>query len=296
MKKYTIRCKRHTSGEYYAKEVEGREVDILPGWEFFLHETEVEGLDPHYQPWSVSEVRSGWQVARGETADKAIAAAREKVLADPERSGKLFREAIEKNKTLFVAILLCLMAFTSFAQGTVADLLTARAGGDLRRLHEVLRTDWPENYRGAIPYVTNWDGVRRTLRKGGRPGIEEDRTPAVFYRDWVDTVAYRGPGGEEFYTFGWCSEREMAFAAVAWLWGYEPVIIVRGGHAFTLVAIEGVLYRVDNTYGRFEVWDYGYVPRAETALELWYNRKARDEARQLADIPVAPQSWRRIAG
>lgn len=189
-------------------------------------------------------------------------------------------------------LLLVLISFTAAAQGSVADLIGKIP--DLRHLHQMLTTDWPENYRGEIPYVTNWDGSRLEIRKNGWPAIEQDRTPTIFYRDFVDTVAYRGPHGQEFYTFGWCSEREMAFAAGAWLMGYEPVIIVRGGHAFTLVSIDGVLHKVDNTYGKFEVWDYGYVPVPETKLEFFYNRKARAEAAELKNIAVAPQSWQRI--
>lgn len=192
-----------------------------------------------------------------------------------------------------LAIVFCLISTVAIAQRTVADLLREVSGGDLRRLHQVLTTDWPENFRGEIPYVTNWDGVRKEIRKNGRPAIEQDRTPTIFYRDLVDTISYTARG-EEFYTFGWCSEREMAFAAAAWLMGFEPVIIVQAGHAFTLVAIDGVLHKVDNTYDRFEVYDYGYVPAPTTPLERWYNRKARAEAAELKNITVAPQSWSRI--
>lgn len=194
-----------------------------------------------------------------------------------------------------VTLILCLFSITACAQRTVADMVTNI--GDLRKLHALLATDYPENYNSgssAIPYITNWDSRRLELRKNGRPVIEEDRTPVIFYRDLVDTIVYHAPNGSSFYSFGWCSEREMAFAAGAWLLGYQPIIIVQGGHAFTLVAIDGVLFKVDNTYGRFEAWDYGYVPAPKTALEHWYNRKARHEAEELKHIVVPEQSWIRI--
>lgn len=196
-------------------------------------------------------------------------------------------------------LLFCLLSLTATAQRTVADLITEITRNDLQALHRMLTTDYPENYNAgasAIPYITNWDRGRLELRKNGQPVKEEDRTPVIFYRDLVDTITYQAPNGKEFYTFGWCSEREMAFASAAWMMGYEPVIIVRGGHAFTLVTINGTLFKVDNTYDRFEVWDYGYIPAPETKLELWYNRKAREQAAELKKIPVPEKSWNRIIG
>lgn len=98
MKTITIRCKKRDSEEYYSKEVEGFLVDILEGFEFFVHDS-VEG--DHSDWWTVTEVSSGWYVCKAITKDDAIAKAKEMVLADPDRSRRLFAEAIEKNKTLF---------------------------------------------------------------------------------------------------------------------------------------------------------------------------------------------------
>src|SRR5690606_2732979 len=113
-------------------------------------------------------------------------------------------------------------SFTVSGQRTFEDLLLATTGGDLHVLHHLMTGDRPVNYEYGpglwqIPYMWNWEGSRKSITKHGTPIREQDRTPLIFFKDLVDTVAFEGPVGQRFYTFGWCSEREMAFCAAAYL-------------------------------------------------------------------------------
>tara|TARA_R110002020_G_scaffold137687_3_gene307096 strand:+ start:1834 stop:2580 length:747 start_codon:yes stop_codon:yes gene_type:complete len=85
--------------------------------------------------------------------------------------------------------------------------------------------------------------------------IIEDRTPVIFLSDLVsDTSKYK-----DMYTFGWCSEREMAFMALIKSMGFDGRIVADNGHAWSEVNVElyvnnqlndYILY-IDNTYDRF---------------------------------------------
>lgn len=123
-----------------------------------------------------------------------------------------------------------------------------------------------------------------------------DRTPDIFLGDLArgrDT--YRSPAGKTFATFGWCSEREMAFTALMTLYGYEAKLVQRGSHTWsevrmTLTGKQGepvfLTVTVDNTFDRirFRRTPEPELPFGEWATRdigpgnfvVWYNERARD--------------------
>jgi hypothetical protein len=138
-----------------------------------------------------------------------------------------------------------------------------------------------------------------------------DRTPALFLSDLVsESPRYRHDDCGEFFTFGWCSEREMAFLALMTCLGYEGRIRQEGIHSWSelwcqLTADGGtpvpVIAAIDNTYGSLE-WNRAplgassrqWKEDAGGSKELrWYNATARS-ARQHAELRGAAVT--RVAG
>jgi hypothetical protein len=197
-----------------------------------------------------------------------------------------------------------------YANQSEAPVDGRKEWSELYLLHKMLTSESAKNYSTggilSIPYMTNYGeiNVRAEVSKNGIPiaNVEytpykslayADRTPALFYKDLVDTVSYSHPACGSFYTFGWCSEREMAFASASYLLGYKPRIVVKNGHSFTLVNVGKTIYQIDNTNGRFNIWN-GLIPSSSGRLEDWYNRQASVQSQQLYNIPVADASWQRI--
>lgn len=199
---------------------------------------------------------------------------------------------------LYVTFILAPMLL--YGQRTVEDLLIETTGRDLGKLHRLMTGGSAWNYdRGPglwkIPYLRNWDGTRAYIKKHGEYIREEDRTPVTFFRDLVDTVQYEGSEGERFYTFGWCSEREMAFCAAARLMGYKAIVVASGNHAYSVVETGDQLYIVDNTLNEFRpIRGESEMPTPSTRLEIWYNRKVKEQYLRLKSISVVDESWRRL--
>jgi len=123
-----------------------------------------------------------------------------------------------------------------------------------------------------------------------------DRVPFVYFSDLVsERPAYYHRRCGSFYTFGWCSEREMAFSALMTLYNYDCKIKQEGIHTWSEIWLEFkksdgstkiFIVKVDNTFNivdwteiaaRVEkaVWqkDYGNGTQVE-----WYNNKARSKS------------------
>jgi hypothetical protein len=89
-----------------------------------------------------------------------------------------------------------------------------------------------------------------------------DRVPSLFLSNLVsESPAYRHPDCGDFYTFGWCSEREMAFVLLMSLSGYPGKITQAGNHvtSFFWVSFKkkdkssvALIAEVDNTFGSLE--------------------------------------------
>lgn len=120
-----------------------------------------------------------------------------------------------------------------------------------------------------------------------------DRTPYLFLSDmFSDTAKYYSKCGP-FKSFGWCSEREMAFVCLNRLYGYEGKVVTSGAHSWSEFVVEmksadgnmlKVHITVDNT---FDNTDWKTISDAEYAkwktelgehrLSKWYNEMSRSE-------------------
>lgn len=61
-----------------------------------------------------------------------------------------------------------------------------------------------------------------------------DRTPSLFLKElFATTSLYSHASCDSFSTFGWCSEREAAFACLMDLYGYQSKVIVKGNHSWS---------------------------------------------------------------
>jgi len=140
-----------------------------------------------------------------------------------------------------------------------------------------------------------------------------DRTPYLFLSDLVHAeLKYYSSSCDTFSTFGWCSEREMAFIALTTLMGFEGKVVAIGNHSWSEFIIElksnNELYTsfkvsVDNTFNSVEwslieeqeisVWKKSY---GNTNLSEWYNRKAKSntELRRIENHLVFKKSMDRI--
>jgi len=121
-----------------------------------------------------------------------------------------------------------------------------------------------------------------------------DRIPSLFLSDLCkDDADYFHPDCGEFYTFGWCSEREMSFCLLLSLLGYEGKIYQQGIHVSSKFWIEFndkdnklviIIADVDNTFDTI-YWEKGNSNEKSIWLDdfgngeqiEWYNRKARSE-------------------
>lgn len=115
-----------------------------------------------------------------------------------------------------------------------------------------------------------------------------DRTPAIYLANlFADEPLFRDSDIGDFYSFGWCSEREMAYAALLSIMGFECKIIQEGIHVWSEVLIpysqkekKGYLIlKVDNTFEQFSIhnltrnkseWKKDFGNGAQVA---WYNKK-----------------------
>lgn len=119
-----------------------------------------------------------------------------------------------------------------------------------------------------------------------------DRTPFLFLSDLVnDGPKYFSKACDTFSTFGWCSEREMAFVALTNLLNFDGKVIAEGNHSWSEFIIplkltngqlQNFKVKVDNTFNdvdwtKIEIteileWRKYY---GDTGLADWYNQKAK---------------------
>ncbi|MCL9804693.1 hypothetical protein NAT51_04115 [Flavobacterium amniphilum] len=201
----------------------------------------------------------------------------------------------------------------------------------LQILHKLFTSHSASNYSKGdilnIPYFWHWTNpnprygildLETNAKLTGKTPPKEfskyksfadiDRTPYLFLSDLVsDKPKYNTPQCGNFNTFGWCSEREMAFVALLTTMGYEGKVTTRGNHSWSefIVPLQNnqntkVFFKVtiDNTFDKMEL-----EPIATTAIPAWkkekndglgdwYNQKAHAETelkriRSLGISPVA---------
>ena len=141
-----------------------------------------------------------------------------------------------------------------------------------------------------------------------------DRVPSLFFSDLLtDRPRYSSRDCGTFFTFGWCSEREMAFVALMRQLGYPGRIRSAGIHAWSelcceLIAEDGqpvrMVAHVDNTFDLVEwlEWPEGatldeWLDDLEQDSETrWYNATARsaDQHAALKALSVSAEVEKRI--
>lgn len=202
---------------------------------------------------------------------------------------------------------------------------------------QLLTSQQPSNcsQKGAlkIPYFWNWvepnprseivylpTGKKLNLVK---PPVEfnkyasmayVDRTPSLYLADLTSEKAnYFHNGCDTFYTFGWCSEREMSYTMLMSFFGYSGKVIVSGGHSWTELWTEfktlqgsqkSIILKADNTYDKFETFEPEKNRTKNSWLQdfgpdkycKWYNQKARSmtEKEKIRQIIVGKKASGRM--
>ncbi len=142
-----------------------------------------------------------------------------------------------------------------------------------------------------------------------------DRVPALYLGDLVaEAPGYSHPHCGSFFSFGWCSEREMAFTALVVAWGYAGKIWQSGIHTYSVVCGEFkktdgsavvLAADVDNTFASIS-WHRipGTMPQDQWLTDIgagaqiaWYNRQARSPGQitALQETPVGAEARARIS-
>jgi hypothetical protein len=140
-----------------------------------------------------------------------------------------------------------------------------------------------------------------------------DRTPYLFLSDLVnETPKYYSASCDTFSTFGWCSEREMAFVALTKLVNYEGKVVAEGNHSWSEFVIklkktngefQNFKFIIDNTFNSFECqlikneeiagWK---LSLGNSSLAGWYNKKAKSsiELQKVSEYKVSQKAMARI--
>ena len=141
-----------------------------------------------------------------------------------------------------------------------------------------------------------------------------DRTPALFLTDLFKSEAkYQSEEAGIFSTFGWCSEREMAFVCLLDLLSFEGKVMASGAHSWSEFWLSfrkkaggdiPIIAHVDNTYNsisfeetssnRLNSWRNNFGTTREAS---WYNLKAhsRIEKQRISNFRVSEIAKRRIS-
>lgn len=116
-----------------------------------------------------------------------------------------------------------------------------------------------------------------------------DRTPYLYLSDLASPhLKYRSEDFDTFATFGWCSEREMAYVALLQLLNFKGSVVVSGNHSWTELivpyhlasgSIANFTATVDNTFNSISYTPYNKI----TPTSNWYDRTAHSE-RELLKI------------
>ena len=130
-----------------------------------------------------------------------------------------------------------------------------------------------------------------------------DRTPGLYWSDLLTVEpSYHHFDADTFYTFGWCSEREMAFSALCQVLGLKSKVVVNGNHSWSELLIQFsndnyYVLMVDNTFDLFYLdtadrervreWNADYLALASSQF---YNREASKltNHKQIRSLNVLP--------
>ena len=129
-----------------------------------------------------------------------------------------------------------------------------------------------------------------------------ERVPPIFWGDFLtDEPMYQWIDSSRFYTFGWCSEKEMAYKSWMALSGLSGTIAFRGNHVWMEVEVKGLpglFFYIDNTFNRFEI----KLINEKTPIDpkdhylTWYNQNGSDKAilAKLKAMTVSPKRAKAI--
>jgi hypothetical protein len=139
-----------------------------------------------------------------------------------------------------------------------------------------------------------------------------DRLPGLYLSDLVtESPKFYHPSCGSFYTFGWCSEREMAFNTLLTILGYECKVKQEGIHVWSEIymILEGnnkksitSAVKVDNTFDTItfilikiqkEKWEKDFGNGTQVK---WYNLKSHSssEIEAVRNIQVSDNVSKRI--
>lgn len=139
-----------------------------------------------------------------------------------------------------------------------------------------------------------------------------DRTPDIFIGDLMSAKPlYCSASCDTFYTFGWCSEREMAFTAMCEKLGKPARVVAQNNHSWSDVLIKIKMkdgktktfkVSVDNTFDAlqwqpFDGIEKGWnVADGSSKMENWYNQQAHNATKSqfLMNLIVPVETTSRI--
>lgn len=228
------------------------------------------------------------------------------------------------------------LSFGSITEVSIKDSANRTSYYTIKILHDLLTSQ--SAYDGSkgkilnIPYLWHWinPNPRHEIRfvKNGKllkdskspkefrnykSYADIDRTPYLYLSElFEDKPKYYSESCDTFSTFGWCSEREMAFVCLVEILGYEGKVVVKGNHSWSEFIIpmkmksgttNNFLVKVDNTFDNVEwtqIENSSLVKwRQEMGsgkLSKWYNTKSHSlkEKKSINEFMISSKAMLRI--
>lgn len=139
-----------------------------------------------------------------------------------------------------------------------------------------------------------------------------DRTPYLYLSDLAgDYEKYYHNLVGEMFTFGWCSEREMAFGQLLTQKGYTMKVYQNSSHVWSEVLVhfdsgDGKksprVIRIDNTFDYFDMVEFESTSEkwladiGEGSMKKWYNKMATDtvEMQKIASLSISNRRFKEM--
>ena len=206
----------------------------------------------------------------------------------------------------------------------------------IRILHDLFTSQSAQNCASGqawnIPYYWHWidDNPRHKiylkesgeLLKNLKPNkefgkyhsiVDIDRTPFLFLKDlFSESPQYTSEACGDFSTFGWCSEREMAFVSLLTLLGHKGKVAAAGGHSWAELILDmtsengkitAFKVSVDNTFdeinweaiskSNINIWE---TKMGDSKTKRWYNEKAlsKKEQNRIANFQISSKVMNKL--
>ena len=187
----------------------------------------------------------------------------------------------------------------------------------LRILNDILSSENASNYSTGkilkIPYMWHWINPnprhaiilkeKKITLNTVKPGIgfknyksfaDIDRTPFLYLSElFTETEKYTSTSCESFATFGWCSEREMAFNCLLDAMQFTSKVYTEGNHCWSEVLLnfttstnskKSFVIKIDNTFHEFIIKEITSKNIANWKTNVgnstqakWYNSTAHSQ-------------------